>query len=255
MTQHSPSDILVIDVGATSIKSTIVNASGERVQPIRKRKTPRPLGPEGLQEILLERVKRETPNRVVVGVPLECRKGVVWGSGNLTRSGLVTTATNQDLDQEWHNYPLEQEFASISGREVVVLNDAALAALGCVAGEGTELVVALGTGFGVALTRMGALLDIDDYGERPFKDGRFDSLLGEGARRADGSRWLANLVDALTQMVAEHEATQVWLVGGNAKRLGSADFFELSVQVAIAGTEAPFRGAATVFSNPLVIGR
>jgi polyphosphate glucokinase len=255
MTKPTSSDILVIDVGATSIKSTVVSLTGERLQPIHKRKTPRPLGPTELIQILFERVQLEEPTRVAVGVPVECHAGVVSGSGNLARSGAISSKSDESLEQRWQGFCIEQEFAKVSKRDVIVLNDAALAALGCVSGSGIELVLALGTGFGVALAHAGILQEVADYGEIEFKGDRFDGRLGEAARRNDEARWKEDLNEVIRLLVDEHEAERVWLVGGNAKRLKVADFANQAVPVLIAGNEAPFSGGATVFNNPLAIGR
>ncbi len=255
MANPTSSDILVIDVGATSIKSTVISQTGERLQPIRKRKTPRPLGPTELLQILMARVLLEEPARVVVGVPVECRSGVVIGSGNMARSKSVSSKSDESLERKWRGFHIEQEFSKLSQRDVVVLNDAALAALGCVSGSGTELVLALGTGFGVALANNGILQEVADYGEIEFKGDRFDGRIGEGARRNDEAQWKEDLNEAIRQLVLEHGVERVWLAGGNAKRLKEADFASQEVPVLIAGNEAPFFGGATVFSDPLAIGR
>jgi len=255
MPASTPQDILVIDVGATSIKSSVINLAGERIQPMRKRKTLRPISPEQLLAVLMERVELDNPEHVVVGLPVECRNGVALDSGNLARGGSVNSDRDEAIGREWRQFPFEQELRSLSGREVVVLNDATLAALGCVTGRGNELVLALGTGFGVALVANGVLKDVEDRGNRPFKEGTYDSLLGEGARRREEDLWRDNLSEAVSQMGAEYNASVVWLVGGNAKRLKPTDFEGLPFPLHIAGNDAPFQGAAKVFGNPKVIGR
>ena len=248
-------DILVIDVGATSIKSSVINSEGERIQPIRKRKTLRPISPARLLAVLMERIALDNPERVVVGLPVECRNGVAVDSGNLARRAISNSELDTTIEGEWRSFPFEEELRSLSGREVVVLNDATLAALGCIAGNGNELVLALGTGFGVALVVDGIIKDVEDRGNLAYKEGSYDSLLGEGARRRDETLWRENLVEAVSRLGTEYEVSKVWLVGGNAKRLKPSDLGGLRFPLHIAGNDAPFQGAAKVFTTPKAIGR
>lgn len=255
MDSSSEDDILAIDVGATSIKSAVVDGEGNRRHSIRKRKTPRPLGPGELRDILIDRIGREVPRRVVVGVPLECLNGVIKAGGNLSRRGAVNSENDSELEIEWREFPLEKELKAATGREVVVLNDAILAAVGCASANGKELVLTLGTGFGVALLDAGIVQSIPDHGELLFLDGTFDSVLGEGARVVDSSLWLNNLKTAIAQLSQSFAADVVRLAGGNAKRLNTRDLKGLGVEINIEGNEAPFRGAAVVLRNSKVIGR
>jgi polyphosphate glucokinase len=152
-----------------------------------------------------------------------------------------------DFEMAWSGYQFQAELARRSKHDIVVLNDAELAALGCVAGIGTELVLALGTGFGVALTSDGMLQVINDYGDKPFEDGTFDSQLGESSRKSDSVKWRNSLQHAISELVETHHAKSVWLVGGNAKRLKVQEFENSDVEIRIAGNEAPFRGAPSAW--------
>ena len=249
MTEGSTGDILVIDVGATSIKSGVVNSEGQLLHAVRKRKTPRPCAPSELVKILLQRIGRETPTRVVVGIPTECRDGVTLVGGNLSRARGDNTLIDTNCELTWRGYRLQEELAKKSEREVVVLNDAELAAVGCVAGVGKELVLALGTGFGVALTSDGVVQAIRDYGDESFEEGTYDSRLGEDARRADPATWRSSLYRAAKDLTQTYSAESVWLVGGNAKRLSPQDFEGVSAKFRIAGNGAPFLGATKIWKS------
>jgi len=249
VTEGSNDDILVIDVGATSIKSAVVNHEGHLLHTVRKRKTPRPCAPSELVEILLQRIVREIPNRVVIGIPTECRDGVALTGGNLSRARGDTTLIDTDLELAWRGYRLQEELIKKCEREVVVLNDASLAAVGCVLGVGNELVLALGTGFGVALTTDGVVQAIKDYGDESFEEGTYDSRLGEDARRADPAMWRSSLYRAAKDLTQTYSVESVWLAGGNAKRLSVQDFEGVSAKFSIAGNGAPFIGAAKIWKN------
>ena len=145
--------IFAIDIGATNIKFSHVNDLGVLVRGVRRRPTPYPCSPARLVEFLDERIAKSGCRRVGVGFPGEFRDGHVVQPGNLSRPGGVATEKDPDLDALWRGFALQDALREKTGREVRVVNDATMAALGCIEGEGTELVLTLGTGLGLALAR------------------------------------------------------------------------------------------------------
>jgi polyphosphate glucokinase len=242
--------IFAIDIGATNIKFSHVNDLGVLVRGVRRRPTPYPCSPARLVEFLEERIVRSGCRRVGVGFPGEFRDGHVIRPGNLSRPGGVATEKDPELDALWRDYPLQDELREKSGRDVRVVNDATMAALGCIEGSGTELVLTLGTGLGLALAVDGKLQKVRDVGAEIFRDGKtYDQTVGERARSLDDEHWSPTLVEVVEGFANEFHATTVHLAGGNARRVVPSEFENLPYRVVINGNEAPMRGAARLFAT------
>lgn len=78
------------------------------------------------------------------------------GFPGYVRNGVVCTAPNLGTDQ-WCGVNFQQILSDHFRKPVLVVNDADLLGLGIASGEGLELVVTLGTGFGTALLLSGKL--------------------------------------------------------------------------------------------------
>ncbi|HEY1825829.1 MAG TPA: ROK family protein [Acidimicrobiales bacterium] len=242
--------IFAIDIGATNIKFSHVNDFGVMVRGVRRRQTPYPCSPDRLVEFLEERIVKSGCRRVGIGFPGEFRDGHVIAPGNLSRPGGQGTDKDPELDAEWRDFPLQDVLRAKTGREVRVVNDATMAALGCVEGTGTEVVLALGTGLGLALAVDGKLTPVRDVGAEIFRDGKtYDESIGERARSLDEEAWNPTLVQIVEQFAAEFHANVVHLAGGNARRVDPAEFDHFSFRVVINGNEAPMKGAARLFSQ------
>jgi polyphosphate glucokinase len=242
--------IFAIDIGATNIKFSHVNDLGVLVRGVRRRPTPYPCSPTRLVEFLEERIAKSGCRRVGVGFPGEFRDGHVIRPGNLSRPGGVATEKDPELDRLWRGFALQDALCEASGRDVRVVNDATMAALGCIEGIGTELVFTLGTGLGLALSIDGELQKVRDVGAEIFRDGKtYDQTVGERARSLDDENWNTTLVGVVDSFAKEFHATTIHLAGGNARRVSPTEFDKLSLRVVINGNEAPMRGAARLFAH------
>lgn len=240
--------ILAIDIGATNIKFCLVAADGERLENPHRRPTPYPCSPARLVEVLVERIVATPVERVGVGFPGEFADGHVVRPGNLSRPGGVTTDVDPELDRQWRGFGLQDALCEATGRDVRVVNDARMAALGSIEGRGTELVLALGTGLGLSLAIDGEIKRVRDVGAEVFEDNKtYDQNLGETARSHDEELWSQTLVRIIDQFVDEFGATKVYLAGGNARRVSPYLFERADYRVVISGNEAPLRGAAKLF--------
>ena len=246
----SPDDILAIDVGATNIKFARVDINGRLRGSLKRRPTPYPFPPERLVEWIVLRTSNFTIDRVGVGFPGEFEDGHVVRPGNLSRVHGVGSEIDLELDRRWHGFALEEALCQATGRDVRVVNDATLAALGCCRGVGTELVVTLGTGCGLALRVQGERRRVRDLGRTEFDTGRtFDQALGEKARARDGERWRRDVVTVVSSLAGEFDASRVFLAGGNARRISETVFAGRPFDVEIAGNEASLRGAVRLFGG------
>jgi polyphosphate glucokinase len=240
--------IFAIDIGATNIKFCHVDVEGQLLEAVRKSSTPYPCIPARLVEILSRRIVKSGASYVGVGFPGELSEGLVTDPGNLARPGGVSTAIDPELDRTWRGFALQYSLRQNTGRDVRVVNDATLAALGCCQGTGTELVLALGTGFGLALEIDGQLQKVRDVGAEIFVNGRtYDEELGEHSRSQNEVRWGSLLDKAVAGFAREFKATTVHLVGGNARRLSPTSLRAVTVPLIIHGNEAPLHGVAKLF--------
>lgn len=247
--------VFAIDVGATSIKFCHVDATGTLRGTVRRRATPYPCTPTALLRLLEDRIARSTCARVGVGFPGVVAEGRVVWPGNLSRPGGVATEIDPTLHALWVGFDLRASLAASSGRDVRVVNDATLAALGCFDGEGTEVVFTLGTGFGLALVARGAIQPVRDVGAEVFRGGRtYDQLLGERSRAEDEGHWRGYLEEAIVNFSREFNATTVHLAGGNARRIAPDRFTSVSCRVVIDGNEAALRGAPRLFFPGVMAG-
>src|ERR1019366_1627957 len=104
----------------------------------------------------------------------------------LSRPGGVTTEVDPTLDATWRGFALQEALCGASRRDVRVVNDATMAALGCIDGQGVELVLTLGTGLGLALSINGQLQKVRDVGAEIFREGKtYDQSVGERTRATD----------------------------------------------------------------------
>lgn len=245
--------ILAIDIGATNIKSCRVDRHGALLERVRRRRTPYPCTPDQLVRTLSARITSSDCGEVGVSFPGEFADGHVVHPGNLSRPGGITTDVDPALEREWSGFAFQSALCDSTGRDVKVANDAALAALaalGSCRGVGVELVVTLGTGFGLALCVDGTLQRVRDVGAEPFRGGRtYDEILGERFRLANELEWRAVLEQAILNFVNEFGALTVHLAGGNARRLSPRMFEDVPSEIVIDGNEALLVGAARLFST------
>lgn len=252
----SSDDVLAIDIGATNIKFARVHSDGRLVGPSKRRATPYPCTPERLVAWIAQRTQHNAVARVGVGFPGEFDDGHVVRPGNLSRPGGVGTALDDDLDRLWSGFALESTLRTATGCDVRVVNDATLAALGCSRGVGTEMVITLGTGCGLALRVEGKRQRVRDLGRTMFSgELTYDQALGERARARNEDEWRGAVRRAVCDLAVEFEATTVYLAGGNARRLSRDLLADASFGFEIAGNEASLRGAARLFERDVTTTR
>jgi polyphosphate glucokinase len=242
--------ILAVDIGATTIKFGVVDTDGQLVEDVVRMPTPYPCSPSRLVEFITEQIAASGCSRVGVGFPGDLNEGLVVEPGNLSRPEGFTSEIDASLHQEWQNTNLEQAFRTASHRDVRVVNDATLAALGCSEGNGNELVFTLGTGFGIALVVNGSLNKIRDVGAELFFEGQsYDRLLGEFARSQDEDRWNGLIVLAVNNFVEEFSADTVHLGGGNSRRVDLSLFSDSAYRIVVNDNDATLRGAVKLFDR------
>ena len=246
----SDGDVLAVDVGATSIKSRIFDSAGEARDSRSKRPTPRPCTPARLVELLATKCLEAGVERLGVGFPGEVDRGIVLDAANLSRRAGPGSPVEPSLFREWANFDLVGELQRATRCEVLVENDAVMAARGCLVGLGVEMVLTLGTGCGFALARNGDLIAVRDLGGEELIEGSsFDEVLGEVARSRDEARWQIHVQHAIDSLCAEFAVDVVHLAGGNARRLSPHQFVGGAEHVVIERDDPALLGAWRSFHS------
>jgi polyphosphate glucokinase len=158
---------------------------------------------------------------------------------------VVLTAPNLDQD-DWARFDLAEALTARIGKPTRVLNDADMQGLGAARGDGLEMVITLGTGFGTALLDQGRLLPHLEMAHLRFRKGQsFDEQLGNAARKRVGAkRWNRRVRKAIVLLRTVTNFDHLYIGGGNARHLSPnlpPDVTTIGNEVGIAGGVAAWR--------------
>lgn len=201
--------ILSIDIGGSRIKGTILDVDGNMLVDYQRISTPKYAGPENVMQGIVELTKNfKEYSKVAVGFPGYVRGGVVYTAPNL--------GTNK-----WRKVHLSDELSDRLKKPVRVVNDADLQGLGVALGNGLEMVITLGTGFGTALLMDGALLPHLEIGQHPFTRRKtYDQFIGNNAFENIGpEKWNKRLQKVIAVLKTVFNYDHLYISGGNAKKI------------------------------------
>jgi len=198
MAQKRKLQTLVVDVGGNHVK---VRATG--VEEEKKIES----GPALSAARMASSVKRATRgwkyDRVTIGFP-----GAVVG-------GKVALEP-PNLGRGWVGFDFRKAF----GKPVMVVNDAAMQALGSYEG-GRMLFLGLGTGLGTTLIVDGTVVAME-MAHMPYKKKTFEDYVGErGLKRMGKKKWERAVADVVAVLTAGLLPDYVVLGGGNVKKMKS----------------------------------
>ena len=248
---------LVIDIGGTGLKATVLDPEG---QPMHKRvrvETKYPCPPEKLVADVVELVKSlPRYERVSAGFP-----GVVRGGRVVTAPHFVTehgpdSRVDTTLVQKWVGFDLAGALGAPLGAPVRVANDADVQGAGVVTGKGLELVLTLGTGMGSAVFRNGRLALHLELGRHPARTGDlYDDYVGDGARKKVGKkRWRRRVSRALLALDALICPDAILIGGGNAAKVDierlRPELPELAAKLRLVGNEGGLLGGIRLWEGP-----
>ncbi|MEL6437971.1 MAG: ROK family protein [Cyanobacteria bacterium J06621_8] len=224
---------LAVDIGGSGIKVMVLDAAGNPLSERQRLKTPHPAKPDDVIERILTLAKSNEFERVSVGFP-----GVV-------QNGLIKTAVN--LDQDWLNYDLATSLAQLLSKPVKVANDADIQGFGAISGQGVELVLTLGTGFGSALFVGGKLVPNLEMGHHPFrKKETYEEQLGRAALEKEGKKkWNTRLEKAIANLDHLFNYDDLYIGGGEAKNIN----FELPKNAQIISNINGLLGGIKLWAN------
>lgn len=199
---------LSVDIGGSGIKVIVLDADGNPENERSRVDTPQPATPEAVIKAITQLAAQQGEfDRVSVGFP-----GVV-------RNGVTETAVN--LTPEWIGLNLGTALQESLGKPVRVVNDADMQGLGAISGQGVELVITLGTGFGSALFVDSKLVPNLEMGHHEFRKGEtYEQQLGRAALEdVGGKKWNNRLEKAIASLEHLFNYDRLYIGGGEAKKV------------------------------------
>ena len=139
------------------------------------------------------------------------------------------------------------ELERLLHKPVRATNDADVQGFGAIKGQGVELVITLGTGFGTALFVNGALVPNLEIAHHPFRKGRtYEENLGAAALKKVGKKkWNQRLDEAMALLDRVINYDHLYLGGGNGKKVT----IELQPNVTIISNIAGLLGGIALWTN------
>ena len=233
--EQSSNKILAIDIGGSHIKATVLDAEGKQLMDYEKLDTPVPANPENILATIKTLVKDFMPyDKIAVGFPGFIKEGVVY------------TAPNLDV-KNWNKIPFAKTLEDAFAKPTIVINDADMQGLGVVSGQGLEMMVTLGTGFGTAFLKNGILLPHLELAHHPVSSKKtYDEYIGEKALEKIGDkRWNKRLAKVIGILKTVFNYDRLYLGGGNATRIN----FKLDSNIKIVSNVDGIHGGAKLWAQ------
>jgi polyphosphate glucokinase len=201
---------LSIDIGGSGIKTLVLDESGQPQTERNRVETPQPAKPDLVIDAIISLANQQGSfDRASVGFP-----GVV-------RAGVTETAVN--LDPAWIGFDFAKALSNRLGKPVRVVNDADMQGMGAISGQGVELVITLGTGFGSALFLNGKLVSNLEMGHHEFRNEEtYEQQLGRAALdRVGQKKWNRRLEKAIESLRNLFNYDRLYIGGGNTNKVTS----------------------------------
>ena len=229
--------ILSIDIGGSRIKATILDPEGNMLMDFQKIATPVTPDPGNVIQAILELTQSfQEYHRVSVGFPGYTRQGVIYTAPNLGTP-------------KWKGILFSKLLSDVLSKPVRVLNDADMQGLGVVSGNGLEMVITLGTGFGTALFLDGNLLPHLEIAHHPLsKDRTYDEYIGNRALLEVGlEKWNRRMKKVIDVLKTVFNYDHLYIGGGNSKKIS----FETDDTITKVSNLDGIRGGAKVWQREM----
>lgn len=213
---------LAVDIGGTGLKASVLASHGAMVADRVKIPTTYPMPPDKLVASLTKLVAPlPEAERASVGFPGMVRDGKILSAPHFSTKSGPGTSVDPDLAKQWSGFDLAAALHKAFGLPTKVANDADIQGAAVVKGEGLELVVTLGTGFGTGIFYNGILLPHLEIAHQPFRKGEtYNEQLGEAVRKEVGEeRWNKRVLKAIANLRALMFFDHLYIGGGNSRRL------------------------------------
>jgi len=232
---------LAIDVGGSTIKAILLQDDGTALSVRSHIPTPHPATPDIIISSLGDLIaEHHQCDRISIGFPSVVENGMTRGAIN--------------LHNDWDGFPLLQVLQSKFEKPIRIANDADVQGCGAISGQGIELVVTLGTGFGSSLFLNGRLLPNLELGQHICgvnENGdleTYEDRLGQSALDRIGTEvWQTRLLEAIASLYKLFNYNKLYIGGGNA-RLVSID---LPKNVAIVSNDLGLIGGLALWKYSL----
>jgi polyphosphate glucokinase len=228
-----PFKILALDIGGSTIKATILDEAGNILQDYKKEETPKDATPENILKTIQTLAKYfKNYDKVSVGFPGYVKRGIVF------------TAPNLGTDA-WTGTNLNKLIHAALNKPVRIVNDADMQGLAVVSGEGLEMVITLGTGFGTALLQDGHLLPhIELAHHNVTKNNTYDDYVGDHALKSKGEeKWHRRMKRILVMLKTVFNYDRLYIGGGNANKLN----FKLDKNIIIISNMDGIKGGSKLW--------
>ena len=246
---------LAIDIGGTGLKASVLDATGEMVADRVKVATTYPMPPDGKGGMVPALVSLVAPlpdaDRVSVGFPGMVRFGRVLSAPHFVTVAGPGSAVDPRLVRAWRSFDLADALSKGLGKPTKVANDADVQGAAVVVGEGLELVITLGTGFGTAVFMDGLLLPHLEISHQHFRKGQtYNEQLGERARKQIGDvRWNRRVLKAIEAMDALLFFDHLFIGGGNSRRLTRDRMGDLLERITVVDNSAGILGGIRLWEG------
>jgi polyphosphate glucokinase len=243
---------LAIDIGGTGLKASVLDADGHMVADRVKIPTTYPLSPAELVAKLVKLVAPLPPfDRISAGFPGMVRRGTVLSATTFSTEHGPGSPTDPALVAAWHGFDLAKALEAALGKPTRAANDADVQGAAVVNGNGLELVITLGTGFGTALFMDGRLLPHLEIAHQPFRKGEtYDEQLGERARKEIGAdRWNRRVRKAIDQLYQLFFFDHLYIGGGNARRVTRDELGDVLEVVTVVDNAAGILGGVKLWRD------
>jgi polyphosphate glucokinase len=213
---------LAVDIGGTGLKASVLDADGMMVADRVRVPTSYPIPPDKLVSEL-GRLVAPLPaaERASVGFPGMVRDGRVLSAPHFSTKHGPGSAVDPDLFRLWAKFDLASALINSFGLPTKVANDADIQGAAVVSGQGFELTITLGTGFGTGVFYHGQLMPHLEIAHQPFRKGEtYNDQLGEATRKEIGEeRWNKRVHKAIANLRALLFFDHLYIGGGNSRRV------------------------------------
>jgi polyphosphate glucokinase len=236
---------LTVDCGGTGIKASVIDKTGRVLVDFPYLKTPYPLSPSKLIEIIQDFVKADPRiKRVTVGLPGMIRGGKVIVIPHYINANGPRGAVDPTLKKAWYGFEMQSILQKRLKLPTLVLNDAEVHAAAVIQGKGLETILTFGTGLGSAIFSDGKLAPHLEISHATIRYGKsIDTWIGEQARRRLGnqlwSRRVKNLIQELYPMIVWDK---LYIGGGNAQRISKSALKSFDYKVKLIPNSAGVTG-------------
>jgi polyphosphate glucokinase len=249
---HEHPYTIAIDVGGTGLKADVLDKDGAPIAGRVRVPTKYPMSPDDLVSTLTQLVaKLPEGDRVSCGFPGMVRQGHVLSAPHFVCAEGPGTKLDAELEQAWSDFDLAEGLAKAIGKPCRVANDADVQGLAVVKGEGFEVVITLGTGFGTAFFMDGGLMPHLEFSHVEFrKGGTFNEQLGEAARKKAGDeRWNKQVRKAIAYLDAVTFFDHLFIGGGNGSRVNRRDLGEVLERITVVDNSAGILGGIKLWDG------